>query len=556
MIFYILQITLSVKIVGIDLGSQYIKAAENSLGSEPHLVQFGSSNQVPAAVAFSIPRDLVQPFKEEQFKDIRVLFGNKAIRQLRKNASSGVEFLPKIIGRSETEFLTTNITSQYEMSLLFFLNLVKKFDTNTRFAISVPNFWTHEQRRVLNTFIEFCRIPLISIVDDMSAVSVLYANTRTTRFTEKKMRILFIDVGGTSVKSYGTLFRWAGNISYINHSSFSFNEDIGGYFFAKKIAECKGVSIKKGYKLLQNLKKEEIEKCLGKEINELKDVIAKAKNDAFNAYEVDNLTKEFDEIQLIGGASRYDFVLDAIKSVVGDAIIKRDFNANEAIAIGAVHAAAVMLGVSIYPPCQVIKRSFNNITFKCGSEHLYCKENGIRCNYKIIENTTCDKVYFISDKKNIPKGVSNILSTYNLNIKNKQENGSLKFRMIEPLPIIGSSMYCVNNNCSLLDVTPDIKKPENIEHVSRFINLYLKEKRERKKLSRVRKQIFGLIDKIDLFLSKSNEQVSSDDNMMKIKFENIQNLYEKGELNKMSFDKLKETLELLQQIDEKLSPKN
>ena len=40
------------------------------------------------------------------------------------------------------------------------------------------------------------------------------------------------------------------------------------------------------------------------------------------------------------------------------------------------------------------------------------------------------------------------------------------------------------------------------------------------------------------------------------KFENIQNLYEKGELNKMSFDKLKETLELLQQIDEKLSPKN
>ena len=84
MIFYILQLTLSVKIVGIDLGSQYIKAAENSLGSEPHLVQFGSSNQVPAAVAFSIPRDLVQPFKEEQFKDIRVLFGNKAIRQLRK----------------------------------------------------------------------------------------------------------------------------------------------------------------------------------------------------------------------------------------------------------------------------------------------------------------------------------------------------------------------------------------------------------------------------------------------------------------------------------------
>jgi molecular chaperone DnaK (HSP70) len=152
-----------------------------------------------------------------------------------------------------------------------------------------------------------------------------------------------------------------------------------------------------------------------------------------------------DEVQVIGGASSYRFVVDTIEQVTNQTI-RRDFNANEAIALGAVAATITDEGVSPYVDCAIDQLAFISMNVTCGSQtKVYCRKGG-RCEETIeFENVTdgCDGLQLIADAATIPEGCETVLASYRPTKKcSLTGNVTVRVFMRTPEQIIDTVQWC------------------------------------------------------------------------------------------------------------------
>lgn len=498
MIFYFLLSTAYCSLLSIDLGSEYYKMAQTSLSNEPQIV-FNSNSAVPTstAIAFRSSKNISKPIDPESIFKYQIRFGNQAIPLLKKNASLGFRYLTRLIGRTnDTEFYTSNLANITELFAISLYNLVAKHSYTDGISFVIPQFWTNEQRVAISAASSIANLPVLTIVDDFTAISLLYGSLRTHKFTKSPKHILFIDVGSTSCKVYGAKFIWKRDSASVRQSSAFWTEKCGGYYLSKAVSESKNISFNKASKLLQQSNIKDILPYIDNILDELRKIIESA---------VELSTKNsgpIDEVQVTGGASQYKFITELILSTTKLSKIQRDFNANEAFALGGVIAGLQSADNNIYAPVYVSRLPMFTINVSCGNAtEKYCIKNSICRDYVTLNSTGCKTIKLISPKEDVPEATLDLVAEYELvNIsKFKMPEGSEPqgiLTMTAPDALISKIKWCTNQSrdvCKPIENHPYFRLKKEQELSKKWADTYIQivqsKQRKAKLLEKVDSQL-------------------------------------------------------------------
>lgn len=493
MISIILSLLLVTDYIGVDLGSQYLKLSTSTGDGQVKIYTNPISNSVilSEAVALKFSKPHTPPFTVDDFADIDVRFSRRAISLLKHNSSLGYEFTPMMIKRNFTnDFNISSIVHPEELLPLLLYQAFYQVAPFKKVSIALPTYLTAKQFRSVSSAFLVSGADVDAIVDDMTATLVVYSALRVNRYSKEPKHILFVDVGASTTRAYSAVFSYQKEPlehSAINQTSYGFTEKVSGIAIAKALAKNTKTTFHKAMKTIIRTNGEGKEEYFTNEINELTNFIKEI---------VEQATKErpIDEVQLIGGASTMRFVVDTIKTAANHTI-RRDFNANEAVAMGAAMIAMMMKEESAYIPAFITKRPSMSINAICGNEtQIYCTR-GEKCNEIIEFNQTCDQIQMIIDKNDILSGVDPV-TTYKIN-QSIPENSTIRLFLQEPDASIRDAQYCHNEECLPLQLE-EVEDENPLEMMTRFFANWMTQSSQKGKIER----IHALLSKLGQYLNK------------------------------------------------------
>jgi hypothetical protein len=431
-----------------DIGSQFFKLAHSNPDGSVKIFTDQETNSVsiPSAVAvkFLVPHSL--PLSPRDYEDIEVRTGRRALAVLRSNASLGSEFVPRTIGRSgPSEFKTSAVASDLALFTMLIYNAMRLVPGFNLVAFAIPSYWTREQLHAVSHACRIFDIPLGALVTDAQAVSTLYATTRLSRFRNAPRHVLFVDVGGVSTKVFAANFTYDARVPThdfvdISQTANEWSESIGGYHFAKEVAEAKGVSLRKAQKMLIRNGGEGLDDAFADQLVALESLVSAAVAAA-------NRFSEIDEVQLIGGASSIKAVAETIRQAANHSI-RRDFNANEAIAMGAAIATMTRNGESPYIESRFYGMPAVDLKFVCGNVTVpYCVKNA-QCR-KIIDlqglKEICTEFSIVANPRTLPEGIDEDIAVYGfarpINLTSTG-NWTASFLLSPPDAVVNEAHWC------------------------------------------------------------------------------------------------------------------
>ena len=509
----------SAQYVAIDVGTEYIKFAESTFSGEPRMLKDGVYPEIlPTAAAFRSKKPLNYPLKEEDIRNSELRIGKSALSILKKNESLGLNYITYSLGRLNSKYSpnTTLIAEKEELFGAYLYSRFQGYPITSGFVLVVPSYWTSQQRNSIARSLSLYNLPFLGSIDEDSAYAVLYADTRATRFAEEPRNVLFIDVGATSVKCYSHHYYWNSThyFTEISGTAISWTEKAGGLIFAQAYAERKNISLKKARKQLSRLDVKTAAEILAPEVENLIKTIQDAIDTSIMTSKALGLSSNIHEVQLVGGASQIPFISEMIKILIKEnekeqekdnetvpIEIKRDFNANEALAIGGIYSCMENEGTSSYPSIRYLPIPPHSIYLTCGMRQKYCQKGNL-CRETLIEQDFqgCDEIIFDTDLSQIPEGADPILNRYRLlNISNSNINSSahqtVYFTLSPPAPALKEVSWCVEgNNCTTIDFEEIHEK--NFEEPTPFSTLFQKVSNEKFKKNKLIAKIADLIDKV------------------------------------------------------------
>ena len=550
----------SVKFVGVDLGSQFYKWAESFNNGEVRIHRDEVSNSVAhpsaAAVRLNVPHE--PPFSPRDLEDIDIRFGRRAVAALKGNSSLGFEFLPRAVSRERGEFYTGTVTNASELFILMLQDAFMKVVPFEALSIAVPSYYTRDQMAEITEACRIFQLPLIAVVDDVSAVTTLYATQRTGRFIKADKHVLFVDVGATATKVYSAVFKYSksemGQLALVNMTSNQWSEKTGGYFFAQAIAKAKGVSWRKGQKMLIRNNGEGFDELLGSQLDDFEALLEAAVKSATQI-------RPIDEVQLIGGASALTFVVDTVRRVTNHTI-RRDFNANEAIAMGAVVRAMLNEDESPYIQTLVMKSPPISMRVKFGNESKeYCTKSDSCAS--TIEFEDIDElpslVEVVREEDSLVEGGKVVDCAYSfVNATNitAGEKMTVKFFMAHPSPIVDSAEICQGEKCQHVQVQNQNQPPPGYFESVDFIKGYLGSRKNTETREAIRSLLDRLLN-IKQKCEKSNVEAPYEfTEDMKTVLTELSEQNDSHRFENFNSEELKEVMQKLEKIKEKLHLEN
>ena len=559
----------SAKVVGIDLGTQYVKFAESTFsgGAVPLKID-GTRSSILSSAAFKQTNfgegykfDDINTFEKDLFDRLELKVGKAALSIIEKNKSLGYRFLPYSLSRDNNTECHGHIASPMVMMALYLIQVLRPISIEEGVTISVPAYWTNPQRLAVAEACQFIGLPLKQLIDDATALTALFSSTRSGYFKDEPYKVLFVDIGGLSVKCYGIRMQWNGKYTDAFQTSMSYSENAGGFHMANIISKSKKIKFKKAEKLLYKVNErassddpeamkeyDEICKILKKQIDIIKNVISDSMKQSKETFAKINEEFKFNEVQLIGGASQLKFLPDLIKKTTKIPVIKRDLNPNEAISLGAVHFGAISANLSPYPPGKVFKIPSISMNVTCGDTNFYCEKGKINCTSEVmLFNTTgCNEVTINANPKEVPYLSSPIMARYKLKNISKVDFFDFnyipiaRFTMKSPLAQIEEISWCEEfQRCIPVDFEPVLMDNYEYNKTNAFIRSYHEVDNERYRKNKLIEMIHVMVDKLDLLINNEDDTIKveiRDDIRQKI--DDIIQQYESGSLITLPIDSL------------------
>ena len=546
---WIVACAFAADVVGVDMGGQFLKSATMSISAGPKMVIDKRTGKplTPSAIAFKAQRELSFPLNREDFNDIQLRIGADALSILKRRPSYGSEWLPKVVGRNESFADATSNNSTAFLRLLL-KSYLSQFQGLESVGITMPFYTTRRQMSELISLCDHDDLPLATIVDEITAMVELYGAERESRFLKKPIHVLFVDVGATSVKAYGARFAHRSAYNQVDESGTGWSEQTGGYFFAKSIAEKRGISIKKAQKLLVSSQSPEIVKLYEGEIERLKEVV----RDTFKLCQ--RLMGDVDEVQLIGGASTLKAVSDAVRDAVNGTVVKRDFNPTESIAKGALLATLMENDVSPYQPTLLVKRSFASLNVTCNKTQVYCQKFA-NCPDEIVEQSGgCDEIVVTADPADLPFGVDPVIARVSLKNITKADDGdsSIVMRMEAPYGGVRSVKVCRNGTCDGVEIEEQLLDADVISASDNLVRAYWASKVDEIKRNRLINDIGTVLGRLSALINEPGEDSEVTEEMTD-EYNRALALLESGELRTLTRDELEPILATLNEIKQTLS---
>jgi hypothetical protein len=463
--------------VSLDLGTQFFKFAESTSLGEAKIFKNPVTNMVnhPNAVALKLPATQSLPLTADAFRTIDVRFGKRALSLLKRNSSLGADFVSAVIGRTPPpEFRTSEFVDDPEL-FVFSLNAsVGSLGEFVGGSLAVPFFYTREQISSVRESCNTLSIPVWRVITDSDSVFTLYASTRLPRFAASPRHVMFVDIGATTSKVYSARFSYdASNpvkdIARVVQTSVAWTERVGGFHFAAALARARGITLQRAHKLF---------------------IRGQYDSSIFNVSDLRRIVGEalaaagdVDELQLIGGASSFPFVVDAVREVSG-LPVRRDFNQNEAVALGALIHILILEGRGPYIPSAITGLSPTTYRITCGDrDAVYCTA-GQECAKEVkFEGLTevCREFRIVGESKTMPQGCNPEVGLYHAREEVDIEGSELTatFRTSQAEIHIEGVEWCSGGNCRFFESEEIIGEKEWIRNGHEKLLAYLGAKRER-----------------------------------------------------------------------------
>lgn len=294
------------RILGVDFGSQYLKFGFADLLTSEYLIEdYNQKYGIPTAFAIKTPNHSDAPLTNETLDGISIKYGKSAIRYLHKHPHHGSEYVLNSVTRDDPEFRTSTVVNQSTLLTLFFGQVLTQLDKKlTGMVLTFPSFFTPLMKQTVINGLKYFETPIKAVTDDIQALSVLYADSYLDRYMSKMRKVLFVDVGFSYAKTYVVNFTFNGQFTLSTLMASSWSENCGGHAFAKALSRSARLPIHSAEKMLKDVEDDlEFAKA---ELNELKRII----NETVEAGGL------VDEVQIIGGASRYKYIYDTVTDAV------------------------------------------------------------------------------------------------------------------------------------------------------------------------------------------------------------------------------------------------
>lgn len=536
----------------VDLGTQYIKIAQESFDGEPKIVP-NDQNLLyrPSAVAYKYSKPLPERLCDADFKDLQIKFGKSAVSILKKNPQNGIRFLPHILGRANDTFQTSSIANVTDLLALSIMNEFKQISTvNSGIVVSVPSYWTHFQRELISYAFHVSNVQISAIIDDIIGFSVLYTHTKEGYLRSHPRHALVVDIGATSVKAYGMYAKYYKDKFIVNETAQYWSEVSGTYFFAKSYAESKKIKQSKAEKIIQKLNSTE---GMEDPVTALKEVVQNAIN-----YATTTFNQSIEEIQLIGGGSRIPFIIEVVKSVSNGIPIRYDFKPIEAHAQGTLLYAKMTEDVSSITPTFVVRMPSSDISLVCDNKVTvpYCEKFKSCVHGPItIKCDGCQKIKIVSSKDGIPLGTNPI--TQVIYVKDMPYKGDAqsygKITVESPDQFVHQVQWCSKGKkCINVPFDIDIDLYSGLKHSTQWTFNYIQEKKSIEKLRQMIAKIEEKIIRLGQFLnneeSVSVEATQKVQQEMKEKFNKYQKDLDDGLLYKFNVTSAQKADEELSEI--------
>lgn len=495
MIFFLFSLFYVSDYLGIDIGSQYIKFSKSTNNGQVEIFTDPVTNSVlySTSAALKYSKEHKPPLTVEDFKDVDCRFGRRALPLIKRKPESGYQYLPMMLRRNITgELNTTGLATPEELFPVLLYNLLARVAPFKKISLVMPSYTTRKQFKFISDACLFIGTEIATTIDDITAIFLTYSSLRTNRYLKKPVHVLFVDVGASSTRAYSATFEYMKEPmenSIVNQTSYDFTEKVSGIAFAKALAAHQNISIQKAMKTLIRTSGEGKEDFLLDELTELKNFI-------YGITETARKAAPIDEIQLIGGTSTYRFVVDAIKTAANHSI-RRDFNANDAIALGAAIGSMVMNSESAFVPSILNKKPSMSITATCGNlTQTYCKR-GESCENVLEFPGNCTTIDFLIDEKDLLTGVDP-KTRYFIN-QTLPENSTIQVYVQDPDATIREAQYCVGEDCTPLQLSIDDQYDSEITFRSyQFMQSWLLEHERQSNSNRFTE----LVEKLSQYLGK------------------------------------------------------
>lgn len=370
MLFFLILISSLFISIAIDVGTSYTKSA---LAQDAEIIGIGCDCQnkkiTPTFIAFrtkphfnSKGKGFIRP-DETQYLIPEI--GEKAINILKIRPNMGAGYFPDLIELNDTykeersKELGTRLNATrvnfHDLTALFYkmyIDCISKEKKVNDVILAVPSKFIFLQRYQLEIALRYAGYDQISIIDDSDAVSYLYANEKSSKFSRGPKNVLFIDFGATSVKSYVIKFyqkktpSGRSTLPAADRLSYQMDYSTGGVFITQSIAKY---FKKKGHlnpqteaenqrlfdaaeKIKQKLSSESESFVIANEIEGI-DRTLKMTREELETHILQPFVKpavdiallalngtQFDHIEFLGGCSKIDFLVKSILEGLGISI--------------------------------------------------------------------------------------------------------------------------------------------------------------------------------------------------------------------------------------------
>jgi hypothetical protein len=279
-------------------------------------------------------------------------------------------------------------------------------------------------------------------------------------------------------------------------TSGEWSERVGGHQFAQALAQDKKISLRKAEKILRRTGGEGYEDVFLDLADIFEATIAQALSDA-------SKVKPVDEVQLLGGGSALRFIVDSVKKVT-NRTVRKDFNANEAIAMGAAAHLLIQDGGTPYVEVQFTALPPVSYNATCGNtSQVYCTRNG-NCKHSLNVNNEpeiCSVVGIVPDQAHLAPGVVGGPFLYEMTnqiVLTGQSHliGEILFE--PPEAVVKEARWCIGDRCDGSEFAFKRANPEEWEASKTFLDAYVRAHGNKA----ARAGIAELLAKLDHWISK------------------------------------------------------
>lgn len=343
--------------------------------------------------------------------------------------------------------------------------------------VAVPATFTIPQRKIIEDALQIAGLRCDGVIDDATAVAYNYAIDRTKKFLGQEKKILFVDVGATSIKAYVYNFKLSSESSSpeITRLSYAINTEIGGFEVTKairkhiistnKLKNLTDAEIKRIDNTAEHLKKKLSIARKGTEICDNiqgRDITVKLDRATIEKFirpladEVMNTISEavgnmkIDDIEVIGGSSRIPLIANSIKELQDD-ILRHSLNSDEAIAQGLAYYQQFIHGISIYRPITT-RNNYSSLSIAMKSDddlYPFCQKSG-SCIQFVEFQCAFNTLEFMYTDPEIVDNLEHVSFNYRVNMSDDETNVSIQFTDA-PFDIEFLTVCRENSGCTPVD---------------------------------------------------------------------------------------------------------